>query len=60
MRERFGERWWSNAEAGSFLEGLWAFGAELSPSEVARRLGYEGVDSRRFIDEVKAAYALYR
>jgi hypothetical protein len=60
LRERFGERWWSNAEAGSFLEGLWAFGAELSPSEVARRLGYEGVDSRRFIDEVKAAYALYR
>jgi oligoendopeptidase F len=60
LRERFGEEWWSRPEAGSFLEELWGYGAELSPSEIARRLGYGGVDSRHFIDEVKRAYSQYR
>ena len=36
---------------------------ELHPAtgqEVAQRIGYEGLDSSYYINEVKAAYAAYR
>ena len=55
--ERFGEDWWNSEEAGGLLEELWSYGAELCPDEIARIIGYDGLDSSYFIDEVKRAYA---
>ena len=57
---RFGEAWWTEPAAGEFLRKLWEFGAELPPEEVAQRIGYDGLDSAYYINEVKAAYAAYR
>ncbi|MBN2566208.1 MAG: hypothetical protein JXB46_10910, partial [Candidatus Eisenbacteria bacterium] len=54
---RFGERWWEQRAAGEFLEGLWALGSEFTPAEVARRIGYEGLDSSYYIEEIRRAYA---
>jgi oligoendopeptidase F len=60
LTERFGERWWTQKAAGDFLEDLWSYGAELSPDEVARKLGYDGLDSSYYINEVRNAYAASR
>lgn len=59
FRERFGERWWTSKEAGALWVELMEYGAELSTVEVARRLGFDGLDSGYFIDEVKSAYEAY-
>ncbi len=60
LGERFGETWWAEPAAGEFLKELWEFGAELPPEEVAQRIGYDGLDSAYYINEVRAAYAAYR
>jgi len=59
LEEQFGERWWSAPEAGAFLKELWAYGSELSSDEVARLLGYEGLDSSYFIQEIREAFERY-
>jgi len=58
--ERFGDRWWSTTEAGEFLKDLWGYGAELTPDETARLIGFDGLDSSYFTSEIKAAYRTYR
>jgi hypothetical protein len=58
--ERFGDRWWSSSEAGGFLKDLWSHGAELTPDEIARLLGFDGLDSGYFTAEIEAAYEAYR
>jgi len=59
LEERFGERWWSVPEAGAFLKELWAYGSELSSDEVARHLGFDGLDSSYFIREIREAFERY-
>lgn len=54
--ERFGDEWWNSPEAGELLKELWSYGAEMCPDEVARLLGYDGLDSSYFIAEVKRAF----
>jgi len=39
-----GERWFSSREAGAVLRDLWALGQEYTADELARRLGYDGLD----------------
>lgn len=58
--ERFGDRWWSTAPAGDFLRDLWGYGSELPPSEIARLVGFDGLDSSYFTREIRAAYEAYR
>jgi oligoendopeptidase F len=60
LRERFGREWWSSLEAGAFLRSLWAHGAELSPVEVAREAGFEGIDPAHYLEELRAAFSEYR
>lgn len=59
LTERFGDTWWTEPAAGGFLIELWEYGAELSPDEIARRLGYDGLDSSYYINEIRRAYELY-
>ena len=60
LRERFGQEWWSSPEAGAFLRSLWAHGAELSPVEVAKEAGFEGIDPAHYLRELQAAFSEYR
>ena len=59
LRERFGERWWGSVEAGALYVELMEYGAELSAVEVAQHVGFDGLDSSYFIDEVRLAYEAY-
>ncbi len=56
LEERFGVEWWNSPEAGEFLQELWSYGSELCPDEIAKLIGYDGLDSSYFIAEVKSAY----
>jgi len=60
LRERFGVEWWTSPEAGEFMKGLWALGAELSPAELAQKIGCERIDPAAYVEELQAAYAAYR
>jgi len=59
LKERFGLEWWREEDAGKLLKELWSFGSELSPDEVARYLGYEGLDSSYYVEKVRAEYERY-
>jgi len=43
LRRKFGEEWFTTAEAGSFLRELWSQGQKYNVDELARQLGYEGL-----------------
>ncbi|MBF5044429.1 chromosome segregation protein SMC [Aggregicoccus sp. 17bor-14] len=44
LKARFGPAWWHSAEAGKFLEGLWAHGNALSARELALAAGERGIE----------------
>jgi hypothetical protein len=46
---RFGERWWQQAEAGTWLTAQWAAGNRPTPSEAARAAGARRLDVRPFV-----------
>jgi hypothetical protein len=60
LRERFGVEWWTSPGAGAFLRELWALGAELSPVEVAQKIGLEGIDPTSYLKELETAFTAYR
>jgi hypothetical protein len=44
LKARFGPAWWRSAEAGAFLQGLWARGNALSARELAQEAGERGIE----------------
>ena len=44
MTEKFGETWFRSLEAGKFLGELWSDGQKYSVEELARRIGFKGLD----------------
>lgn len=50
--KRFGERWFTSAEAGKFLASLWKYGQELNGDELAKKLGYKGLDPGVLIEQL--------
>lgn len=44
LQEDFGGQWFLNAKAGKRLKRLWSTGQRLPAEEMARKLGYEGLD----------------
>ena len=49
LRARFGARWFASPAAGAFLKSLWAYGQERNGDELARDLGYRGLDPGPFL-----------
>jgi len=41
LKERFGEKWFNNKEAGTFLKSLWTDGQKYDVVELAQTLGYK-------------------
>jgi len=41
LKERFGEKWFNNREAGTFLKDLWVDGQKYDVVELAQMLGYK-------------------
>jgi hypothetical protein len=45
LRREIGEDWWRSAETGEILRGLFAEGTRPSTEDIARRLGFEPLDT---------------
>jgi hypothetical protein len=52
LEREFGPRWFTSAEAGEYLRGLWSLGQKLTAEEIAARLGYEGLEMGGLIGEL--------
>jgi len=44
LKKKFGEEWFNSAEAGKFLKKLWADGQKYDVIELAKMIGYSGLD----------------
>ena len=44
LQKKFGEEWFNSSEAGKFLTKLWAEGQKHDVTELAKTLGYSGLD----------------
>ena len=52
LEDKFGEDWFRNPKAGEFLKGLWSKGLEFNVEELARQLGYDGLDIKPLMDDI--------
>jgi len=55
LEEEFGDRWFESCEAGAHLRTLWSCGQSHTADELARRLGYEGLDVKPLAQELLGA-----
>jgi hypothetical protein len=55
LRETIGEDWWERPETGDFLRGVFREGTRPSSEEIARRIGYEPLDTAPLLEELVAA-----
>lgn len=53
LKEKYGEQWFNNAEAGSFLRNLWLKGQKHDVIELAQTLGYSGLDMEPLITSLQ-------
>jgi oligoendopeptidase F len=44
LKKKFGEEWFNNAESGKFLTKLWTDGQKYDVVELAKMIGYSGLD----------------
>jgi hypothetical protein len=52
LRERFGDRWFARAEAGSWLRGLWARGQRLDADRLLSEVAGRGLDFQALAAEL--------
>ena len=50
-----GEDWWQRPETGAFLRDLFREGTKPSSEEIARRLGFDPLDTEPLVDELAVA-----
>jgi hypothetical protein len=55
LRAEFDEEWFRSGRAGRFLADLWRGGQRYTAEEMARNLGFEGLDSAPLIAEAATA-----
>jgi len=53
FKERFGEEWFNNADAGGFLKQLWSKGQKYDVVELAKRLGFSGLDIEPLVTSIQ-------
>ncbi|HET6689784.1 MAG TPA: hypothetical protein VFG74_02865 [Miltoncostaeaceae bacterium] len=51
LRETSGDRWFADPRAGALLQELWLEGGDLTPEDVARDLGADGLDPSALVAE---------
>lgn len=52
LRRELGDDWWRSGDTGELLRGLFAEGSRPSSEDIARRLGYEPLDTRPLVAEL--------
>ena len=53
LKERFGENWFNNVEAGKFLKSLWADGQKNDVVEFAQTLGYNDLSMEPLLSSLQ-------
>jgi hypothetical protein len=56
LKERFGEAWRQQKDAGGFLRDFWKGGGRLSHSDALERLGCREYDFSPLVDDLKALF----
>jgi hypothetical protein len=54
LRREVGEDWWRSTGTGEILRGLFAEGTRPSTEDIARRLGFDPLDTRPLVAELAA------
>jgi hypothetical protein len=52
LRREVGEDWWRSAGTGEILRGLFAEGTRPSTQDIARRLGFDPLDTGPLVAEL--------
>ena len=52
LRDEIGDGWWRSPETGELLRGLFREGTRPSSEEIARRIGYEPLDTAPLVAEL--------
>jgi hypothetical protein len=52
LEDRFGADWFASPDAGDHLISLWKRGQELPVEELARDMGYDGLDAKYLTQEL--------
>ncbi len=55
LMEKTQREWFLSRDAGSILKELWSYGQKYSVEELARMIGYDGIDAGPMAEEVKGA-----
>ncbi len=55
LEREFGDRWFESPPAGARLRTLWSWGQSHAAGELARRLGYDGLDMKPLAQELLAS-----
>jgi hypothetical protein len=55
LRDSIGADWWERSETGDFLRVLFLEGTRPSSEEIARRIGYDPLDTAPLLDELVVA-----
>jgi len=55
LEQEFGDRWFESCQAGAHLRTLWSCGQSHPASELAHRLGYDGLDIKPLAQELLGA-----
>jgi hypothetical protein len=55
LEQQFGDRWFESPEAGAHLRALWSQGQSRPAGELARQLGYDGLDIKPLAHELLGA-----
>jgi hypothetical protein len=55
LRDSIGTDWWERSETGDFLRVLFLEGTRPSSEEIARRIGYDPLDTAPLLDELVVA-----
>lgn len=53
LQKKFGEQWFNSADAGKFLTQLWAEGQKHDVVEVAKTIGYSGLDINPLLTSIQ-------
>lgn len=54
LERQYGEAWYASRDAGEFLIGLWRQGQRHTADELARQLGYSGLDIAPLMEDLLA------
>lgn len=53
LSEKFGEQWWSEKSCGAYMKDMWSTGQKYMCDELARELGYYGIDEYPMVKEME-------